>query len=491
MVVLRKGENTNLDVPWVRVTVAGDHPVAALLVDTEQRARSSAHLLTGEHQSSPGVRRTPDGLEIDTAAVPPGVHAVRCLVEVSGTGAPSATVLDEGGAVLATYTATDLTVERAVVLMEVYRRGERWKVRAVGQGYDGGLGAAAADHGITLELPVTTPTDVTETDLVRHLRGVWEDASRSCAAYVSACTFAENRHERDVAATFTEVARRGSPESEVARAAAQARHDELVARADTVHERDMAQLVAEMVGLEAALPAPFAGWGAPVWAAWAPPSTRGGAVRLGTVHTDLAPHLRVPLLAVLPLAMPLWIDGTGDPAGEAALLRTLVLRVVAAHPAGELSLQVVDLLGSLGATLGPAAGRAELREVLSQMLAEVDLAHMAAQVGERRSGAHLLVLHGLPYGLDEDTLAQLHTLVRAGPGAGVNIVITGERDELAGRSTDRLLAALVESMQRVPVTADGTLADPWTGGEWVFTPDSGPTEAQAAALLAAAGSARR
>lgn len=486
MVVLRKGENTNLHVPWVRVTVVPDQPVAALLVDAEQRARSSAHLLAGDHLSAPGVRRTPDGLEIDTAAVPPGVHAVRCLVEVTGAAAPSATVLDGGGTVLATYTATDLTVERAVVLMEVYRRGERWKVRAVGQGYDGGLGAAAADHGITLDLPVPAPTGMGETDLVRHLRGVWEDASRSCAAYVSACTFAENRHERDVAATLADVGRRGTPETRTAQAAAQGRHDELVARADTVHERDMAQLVAEMEGLEAAMSAPIADWRAPAWTTWAPPSTPGAAVRLGTVHTDLAPHLRVPLLTGLPLAMPLWIDGTGDPGGETALLRTLVLRVVAAHPAGELRLHVVDLVGTLGTTLGPAAGPAELGEVLSRMLTEVDLAHMAAQVGERRRRAQLLVLHGLPYGLDEDTLAALHTLVRAGPGAGINVVVTGERDDLLGRSTDRLLAALAEAMQRVPVTADGTLADPWTGGEWVFTPDPGPTEPQAAALLAAA-----
>ncbi len=490
MVMLRKGENTSLDVFRVRVTVSPDLPVTALLVDADHKARTSAHLLASDDANAPGVRRTPHGVEIDTATVPPGVHAVRCLVEVVGPAAPSATVLDDAGTVLATYTAVDLTTERAVVLVEVYRRGERWKVRAVGQGYDGGLGAAAADHGITLELPVTTPADVTETDLVRHLRGVWEDASRSCAAYVSACTFAENRHERDVAATLAEVEHRGSPQAEAARAAAHSRHDELVARAASVHERDMAQLVAEMVGLEAALPAPAAVWDAPVWATWQPPATPGSAVRLGTVHTDLAPHLRVPLLAGLPLAMPLWVDGTTDPRGGAALLRTLVLRLLAAHPGGFLRLHVVDLVGTLGTTLGPAAGPAELGEVLSRLLAEVDLTHMAAQVGERRPGVHLLVLHGLPYGLDEDTLAQLHTLLRSGPGAGVSVVVTGEREDLLGRSTDRLLAALADGMQHVPVTADGTLADPWTGGEWVFTPDSGPTEPQAAALLAAAGSVR-
>ncbi|MEO6881817.1 MAG: TerD family protein, partial [Mycobacteriaceae bacterium] len=471
--MLRKGENINLDAPRVRITVAPEQPVVALLVDAEQRARTSSHLLSGEHLSAPGVRCSPEGLEIDTAAVPAGVHAVRCLVEVTDAAAPTATVLDEGGTVLATYRATDLTVERTVVLVEVYRRGASWKVRAVGQGYDGGLDAAAADHGITLQLPVPTPTDVSEADLVRHLRGVWEDAARSCAAYVSACTFAESRYERDAAAAVADVHRRGTPEAEAARAAARERHDDLVARADTVHERDMAQLVAETVGLEAALPAPAAEWDAGVWARWQPPGVRGAVLRLGTVHTDLAPQLRVPLLAGLPLAVPLWVDVTGDPAGGAGLLRALVLRIIAAQPAGTIQVHVVDLVATLGATLGTAAGttvgRDELGVVLGQLLAEVDLAQMAAQVGERRTGQHLLVLHGLPYGLEEDTLGRLLTLVRSGPPAGVSLIVTGEQAELLGRSTDRLLAALTEGMQRVPVTADGTLNDPWTGGEWVFT----------------------
>nr|WP_276509209.1 TerD family protein [Pseudoclavibacter chungangensis] len=39
----------------------------------------------------------------------------------------------------------------ASICWEVYRRGEGWKIRAVGQGYDGGLGALLVAHGVEVE----------------------------------------------------------------------------------------------------------------------------------------------------------------------------------------------------------------------------------------------------------------------------------------------------------------------------------------------------
>ncbi|MCM2391361.1 TerD family protein [Streptomyces albipurpureus] len=41
--------------------------------------------------------------------------------------------------------------ERAAVLLELYRRGDGWKVRAVGQGYSSGLAGVATDFGIEVE----------------------------------------------------------------------------------------------------------------------------------------------------------------------------------------------------------------------------------------------------------------------------------------------------------------------------------------------------
>ncbi|MGP3966459.1 TerD family protein [Streptomyces sp. 6N223] len=41
--------------------------------------------------------------------------------------------------------------ERAAVLLEIYRRGDGWKIRAVGQGYASGLAGLATDFGITVD----------------------------------------------------------------------------------------------------------------------------------------------------------------------------------------------------------------------------------------------------------------------------------------------------------------------------------------------------
>lgn len=44
-----------------------------------------------------------------------------------------------------------MTVETAAIAVELYRRDGGWKLRAVGQGYNGGLGALARDFGVTVD----------------------------------------------------------------------------------------------------------------------------------------------------------------------------------------------------------------------------------------------------------------------------------------------------------------------------------------------------
>ncbi|MEW3821624.1 TerD family protein, partial [Pseudomonas aeruginosa] len=50
---------------------------------------------------------------------------------------------------VASYTITGLDLESAVVALELYRRQGAWKVRAVGQGYAGGLAELFADQGLS------------------------------------------------------------------------------------------------------------------------------------------------------------------------------------------------------------------------------------------------------------------------------------------------------------------------------------------------------
>ena len=44
----------------------------------------------------------------------------------------------------------DYSTETAMVFGEIYRNGEEWKFKAVGQGFAGGLGALAKDHGVNI-----------------------------------------------------------------------------------------------------------------------------------------------------------------------------------------------------------------------------------------------------------------------------------------------------------------------------------------------------
>ncbi|OSC56728.1 hypothetical protein B5181_33805, partial [Streptomyces sp. 4F] len=49
---------------------------------------------------------------------------------------------------VASYTLTGLEAESAVVALELYRRQGAWKVRAVGQGYAGGLAELFTDQDL-------------------------------------------------------------------------------------------------------------------------------------------------------------------------------------------------------------------------------------------------------------------------------------------------------------------------------------------------------
>jgi tellurium resistance protein TerD len=55
------------------------------------------------------------------------------------------------GEELARYDLTeDASTETAMVFGELYRNGEEWKFRAVGQGYASGLAGIAKDYGVNV-----------------------------------------------------------------------------------------------------------------------------------------------------------------------------------------------------------------------------------------------------------------------------------------------------------------------------------------------------
>jgi tellurium resistance protein TerD len=57
----------------------------------------------------------------------------------------------DGGAEIARYDLSeDASVETAMIFGEVYRNGEEWKFKAVGQGFAGGLGPLAQSFGVQM-----------------------------------------------------------------------------------------------------------------------------------------------------------------------------------------------------------------------------------------------------------------------------------------------------------------------------------------------------
>ncbi|KUL57897.1 MULTISPECIES: TerD family protein [Streptomyces violaceusniger group] len=97
-------------------------------------------------------------LAVDLDAMPDHIHRVTVLLALpAGVGgparfgvmaAPFVAVTGLDGTEIAGYTITDLDSESAVTALELYRRQGAWKVRAVGQGYAGGLAAMLHDQGL-------------------------------------------------------------------------------------------------------------------------------------------------------------------------------------------------------------------------------------------------------------------------------------------------------------------------------------------------------
>ncbi|MBE7159676.1 MAG: AIM24 family protein [Williamsia herbipolensis] len=171
---LRPGENRPLAGSGVSVSVSCAVPVdvSALLLADNGRVRSDADLVFFNNPVGPGVQYrhgagAPDVVAIDTAAVPADVTTVAVTASLDGSGpatfgaAPTLVATVSAGGETTTFQMTGLTTESAVVCVEIYRRGDAWKVRAVGQGYDDGLAGIAVAYGIDIDdepAPAAQPT---------------------------------------------------------------------------------------------------------------------------------------------------------------------------------------------------------------------------------------------------------------------------------------------------------------------------------------------
>ncbi|MET9437478.1 TerD family protein [Streptomyces sp. NPDC006551] len=161
---LVRGQNHPLPHTRLEIRVSAGHPVVvgATLGDEQGRVAAVDGIAHPGSPSLPGVEVSQQAaadhrLAVDLGAVPASVHRVSVLLALPVVGggparfgavaAPFVAVTGLDGTEIASYTITGLDRESAVVALELYRRQGAWKVRAMGQGYEGGLAAMLGDHG--------------------------------------------------------------------------------------------------------------------------------------------------------------------------------------------------------------------------------------------------------------------------------------------------------------------------------------------------------
>ncbi|MFK0222567.1 TerD family protein [Streptomyces vinaceus] len=153
---------------WSSESGAGDADVSVLLVDANGKVRGEDDFYFYNNPAAADgsvqlLGKTPTGsgdedrISVDLTAVPEGVE--RIVVAASQYGGARfgdlddlrMTVADRSGEPLVGFSIHDAGVETAFIFGELYRRGEEWKFRAVGQGYETGLAGLATDFGIAVD----------------------------------------------------------------------------------------------------------------------------------------------------------------------------------------------------------------------------------------------------------------------------------------------------------------------------------------------------
>ncbi|NNN30529.1 export associated protein [Streptomyces sp. S3(2020)] len=162
---LVRGQNHPLSQARLEIRVSAGKPIvaAAALSDEHGKVHGVEWVAHPGAPTLPGLEVSRQAaadhrLAVDLGAMPEAVHRISVLlalptgvagpVRFGGLAAPFVAVTGLDGSEVASYTITGLEAESAVVALELYRRQGAWKVRAVGQGYAGGLAELLADQGM-------------------------------------------------------------------------------------------------------------------------------------------------------------------------------------------------------------------------------------------------------------------------------------------------------------------------------------------------------
>ena len=170
-----KGANTGLGGGTVDIAVSGAQPGSVdllvlqlgadgrvrgeddLVFFNQPRSREGAVELVGGAAVRADLARVPADVTTLAVAVALDDATTGALGQVAGLGV---TVVD--GAVSVTAPADGLGVERAALLVELYRRGDGWKLRNVAAGWDTGLASLVAHFGVEVSDDAPPPPPPSE-----------------------------------------------------------------------------------------------------------------------------------------------------------------------------------------------------------------------------------------------------------------------------------------------------------------------------------------
>ncbi|GAA2393743.1 TerD family protein [Streptomyces coeruleofuscus] len=173
-----KGSNVPLEVTTVRAVLrwtsgqgVPDVDASALLLGPDGRVRSDEDFVFYNQPRHPsgkvwrlGKKRVAEGLtdtiQTDLAGVESGVSRILLVASADGVTFDHVRALrillydaaGSGAEALAYFDVKPETGEEtALICGELYRRGEGWKFRALGEGYSNGLQGLATDYGISVD----------------------------------------------------------------------------------------------------------------------------------------------------------------------------------------------------------------------------------------------------------------------------------------------------------------------------------------------------
>ncbi|ORM24180.1 TerD family protein [Williamsia sp. 1135] len=507
----------------------GEADLVGLVVGPDLRTSDSDSVVFYNQPQTAGVRLEGHRIVVDLGSLPPDAIVLCAVSGDADVGlAPGLTAELDGAPDNSEYSfpLRPLHGETALLCFELYQRSGRWRVRALGQGYQGGLAALLTAHGVEVEVddapevPPRAPADPQPVGpqcgddslppalvtlgsdygaAVARAHVVFEDAARSAAGYVQAEGFAMDRLDRELGDLLADPAQRNSPAADRARAAAQQRCDDLVTSARSRFDADSAVLMAELAALDPQLPPAMASWKSPAWNHAGSPSA--GGLRIGELFAPERGDLRLPFCVPTPIARPLWVLDTGDPV--LSVVTSLVLRLVVAarvpfpgtrrtSNGGTVLIDVFDLTGSLApmtemlspVLTAPAVTAPEsVADRLSVLESSIDLTQMALQAGEVDDiDTRVVVIADLPFGWDVGAMARLLRIADRGSELGWAFVFAGSLDD---NDSDPLVSTIADRTMMIPVTEKARAHDPWVGLPWsVAAEHIDPAGAQARRIVA-------